>query len=188
MSLIILEVVEVDEDQRKLERISVGAVNFRIQHEIQMPRVVEAGAIVGDRQLMNALHVARIFNGDGGVVGQRFQQRQIALAETFGAHAIDQLDHTQALFAKTNRHGNDRARLHFSFFVNLREETGIFGCVWHDDGFAGLRHPTGKSLPQLDPHVLQRFRAFPRRDLKIKFLLFDVHQQERPRVRAAAPR
>ena len=76
-----LEVIEVDEDQRKFEAVAVRAVDFRVQHEVQMARVVEAGAIVGDGQLVDALHVARIFDGDGGKIGQRFEQRQVALAE-----------------------------------------------------------------------------------------------------------
>ena len=56
--------------------------------------------------------------------------------------------------------------------------------IRHDDGFIVLRHPAGESLPHLDAHVLQRLRAFSRRDLEIEFLLVDVHQQERPGVRA----
>ena len=80
-----LEAVEINEDQRELERVAVRAVNLRIQHEIQMPRVVEAGAVVGDRELMNALDVPRIFDGNRGVVGKRLEQREISRAEALRA-------------------------------------------------------------------------------------------------------
>ena len=63
----------------EFESIAVRAVDLRVQHEIQMPRVVQAGAIVGDGQLVDALHVARVFDGDGGVVREGFEQRQVAL-------------------------------------------------------------------------------------------------------------
>ena len=74
-----LEAVEVDEDQRKFKSVAVRAVDLRIQHEIQVPGVVQAGAIIGDGQLVNALHVPRILDGDRGVVGQRFEQSEVAL-------------------------------------------------------------------------------------------------------------
>ena len=102
------------------------AVNLRIEHEIQMARIVEAGAIVGDGQLVDALDVARIFDCDGGVVGKRFEQREVALAETFRADAIDQLDDAEAMIAEAHRNGDDRARFHFCVLVNLREEARIF--------------------------------------------------------------
>ena len=56
----IFKVVEVDEDQRKLEGVAMRTVQLGIEHEIQMARVVEGGAIVGDRELVDALDVAGI--------------------------------------------------------------------------------------------------------------------------------
>ncbi len=167
----ILEVIEIDEDERKLEGVAVRAVDLGIEHEIQMARVVEAGAIVGDRQFVDALDVARVFDGDGGVIGERFEQREVALAETFRADAIDQLDDAEALVAEAHGHGDDRTRFHFRLLVHLREETRIFRRVRDDDDFAGLRDPAGKSLTQFDAHVFQSFRAFARGDLEIELAL-----------------
>src|SRR5271166_6142642 len=61
----VLEMIEVDEDQGKLERIAMRAVDFRVEHEIQMTRVVERGAIVRNRELVNPLDVPGILDGDG---------------------------------------------------------------------------------------------------------------------------
>src|SRR5579864_8760429 len=38
-----LEVIEVNEDEREFVAVAVGAVDLRVQHEIQMPRVVKRG-------------------------------------------------------------------------------------------------------------------------------------------------
>src|SRR5271166_4699671 len=135
------EVIEVDENQGELESVAVRAVDFSVQHEIQMARVVEAGAIVGDGELVNALHVARIFDSDGRVVRERLQQGEIAGAETFGANAIDQFDDTEALIAETHGHGDDGARFHLCFRIYLAEETRVFCGVPYYYSFTGLRDP-----------------------------------------------
>src|SRR5579864_131388 len=122
----IFEVIEIDEDERKLEGVAMRAVKLGIEHEIQMARVVEAGAIVGDGEFVDALHVARIFNCDRGVVGERFEQGEVALAETFRADAIDEFDDAEAMIAEADGNGDDRARFHFCAFVDLREEARIF--------------------------------------------------------------
>src|ERR1700722_16236943 len=96
----VLEMVEVDKNQRKLKRVPMRTIYFGVQHEIQMPGVVQRGAIVGNGEFVNSLNVTRVFYGDRGVVRQRFQQRQISFAESFGPNTINQLDHSQALFAE----------------------------------------------------------------------------------------
>src|SRR6185437_15210900 len=100
------EMVEVDEDDRKFVAVTVRAVDFRVQHEVQMARVVERGAVVSDSEFVNALDVARVFDGDGRVVGKGLEQREFARAETFVADAVDEFDDAEALVAKTHWHGD----------------------------------------------------------------------------------
>jgi hypothetical protein len=178
----VFKMVEVDEDQGKLERVPVRAVDFRIEHEIQMARIVKAGAIVSDRQFMDSLDVARILDGDCGVIGERFEKSKIALAEPFGADTVDEFDDAEAMVAEAHWNGDDRARLHFCALVNFREETRIFRGVGNDDDFTCLGDPAGKSLPQFDTDIFQRFGAFTCRDLKIEFAFIGVHEQQRPRI------
>src|SRR5690348_10161439 len=102
-----LEVVEVDEDYRELVAIAMGAVNLRVEHEIKMARIIERGAIVRDREFMDALHVARILDGNRRIIRERFKQRQLTRAEALIAHAVDQLNHAQALVAEADGHGNN---------------------------------------------------------------------------------
>src|ERR1700733_894844 len=133
--------IEINENQRELESVTVRAVDFSVQHEIQMARVVEAGAVVGDCELVNALNVARVFDRDGRVIREGFEQGEIAGAEAFWADAIDEFNDAETLIAKTHRDGNDGARFHFRFGVHLAEETRIFGGVSDYYCFASLRDP-----------------------------------------------
>src|SRR6202030_4708445 len=93
----ILEMIEVDEDQRELECIAMRAVNFGVEHEIQVAGVVQRGAVVCDRQLVNPLHMPRVFDGDGRIVCERFQKYQVTFAESLRTHTIDQFDDAYAM-------------------------------------------------------------------------------------------
>ena len=72
----LLEMIEINEHNGKLISETSRAVNLGLQRLIKMPRVVEAGAVVGDGQFLNLLHRTRIFNRDGGIVAQRLQKER----------------------------------------------------------------------------------------------------------------
>ena len=108
---------------------------------------------------------------------------KIPRIESFRAHAVDQFDDAQAGVAEFTGHGHDRPRLHLGFFVDLAEEARVLGGVRHDHHFAVLRHPAGDALAELDAHIFQRLRSFSDRQLKIKFLLGFIQQQQRPVIR-----
>ena len=184
----LLEMIEIDEHQRKFVVVALRAINFGFENESHVPRVVQRRAIIGDRQLVDALDVARIFERDGGEIRQRFEQFQIARIESVRADAIDQLDDAEAGVAKFYRHGDDGLRLHLGLFVDLAEKARVFRGVGHDDGFAVLRHPAGDSLPDLDAHIFQRLGSLADGQLEIEFLLGFVEQQQRPIFRAAETR
>ena len=66
----LLEVIEVNEDHRELVTVTGGAVDFRIQNEFEVPGVIEGGAVIYNREFMHALHVPRVFECNGGVIGE----------------------------------------------------------------------------------------------------------------------
>src|ERR1700730_10588083 len=148
-----------------------------------MPGIVEGGAVVGDGEFVDSLNVPRIFDSDRSIIRQRFQQRQVSLAESFRANAINQLDHSQALFAEPYRHSHDRACLHLRLRVLLFEEPRIGAGIGHHDDFASLRHPTRQALTYLDANIFQGFSAFARGDLEEKLALFQIHKEQRPCIR-----
>src|SRR5689334_20133909 len=177
-----LEVIEIDEDYRELVAIAMGAVNLRVEHEIKMARIIERGAIVRDREFMDALHVPGVFDGNRRIIRERFKQRQLTRAEALIAHAVDQLNHAETLVAEADWNGDNRTGAHFRLLVHLREETRVLSRIGHDNDFAGLSHPAGNSLPNLYAQILQRIRTFTGGDFKIKFIFLSVHQKKRPGV------
>src|SRR5205823_206121 len=87
-----LEVVEIDKDDAEFMSETRRAVNLGFERLVEMPRVVEAGAIVGDGQFLDALDSARVIDGDSGVIAKCIQKEQLVVTE--GLHgAIDELDH-----------------------------------------------------------------------------------------------
>src|SRR6202011_1189111 len=115
----LLEVVEIDEHQGELVVVALRTVNLRLQDKAHVPRVIQRGAIVGDGQLVDALHVARVFQGNRGKVRQRFQQIQIARIESFWPKAIDEFDYPQAGVKKLHWDRDDGLRFHLGLFVAL---------------------------------------------------------------------
>src|ERR1700730_19442433 len=91
----LLEMIEIDKNDRKLVVVTLRAVDFRFQDEAHMRRVVQRGAVVLDGQLVNPLDVTRVLKRDGGKIRERFEQLEVPRIESFGSHAIDQLDDAQ---------------------------------------------------------------------------------------------
>ncbi len=60
-------------------------INLGVEHEIQVPRVVETRAVVRDRQFVDALDMPGVLDGDCGVVSERLQESHVALAEPLRA-------------------------------------------------------------------------------------------------------
>ena len=63
-----LEVIQIDEQHAELIAKSRRAVNLGLKRLIKVPRIVEAGAVVGDRQFLDLLDPARILNRDRRIV------------------------------------------------------------------------------------------------------------------------
>ena len=74
----LLEMIQVNEDERKLVSVPLGTVNLRLEDETHVTRVVKRRAIVCDGQFVNALYVTRIFKRDCRKVRERFEQLQIS--------------------------------------------------------------------------------------------------------------
>jgi len=69
----LLEMIQVNEHDRKFVVVALRAVNFRIQDESHVPRIVKRSAVILDRQLVDSLHVPRVFESNRREVRKRFQ-------------------------------------------------------------------------------------------------------------------
>src|SRR5580704_5933278 len=149
----LLEMVQVDEHQRKLVVVPLRTIDFRFENETHVPGVIKTGAIVRDGQLVNSFHVPCVFERDGGKIGKSLEQLKVAIVKSFRTEAIDQLDDTEAGVAEFYWNSDDRLRLGFRLFVHLAEKARVLGSVRDDYGLSVLRHPARDSLPNLYANV-----------------------------------
>src|ERR1700722_11861335 len=90
----LFEVVEIDEQDRELVAVASRAVNLGFQSLVEMTGVIEPGAVIGDGKFLNLFHGARVFNGDGGVIANRLQEKRFLVGEVFHLY-VDQLNDAQ---------------------------------------------------------------------------------------------
>src|SRR5580692_3729599 len=180
----LFEMIQIDEDQRKLVVVALRTVDFRFENETHVPGVVKTGAIVRDGELVNTLHVPGILERDGGKVGESFEQLEIAIVKSLGAETIDQLDDAETGVAEFDGNGDDRLRFRFRLFVHLAEKARVLGSVRDDHGFSVLRHPAGDSLPDLDAYIFQSLGSLADCQLEVEFLFRFIQEEQRPVVRA----
>ena len=87
-----LEVVEVDEDDAEFVVETMRAIDLGFERLIQMASVVQAGAIVGDRELLDFLNSSGILDSDRGIVAQRVEEEHLVIGKALHG-AVDELDH-----------------------------------------------------------------------------------------------
>ena len=133
---------------------------------------------------MDLLHVARVFNRDRDVIGQRLQQEQILALELQRVRTVDQLSiHAEHAVAPAHRDAGDRARGHGGHLVHARGEALVVLGVGDVYGLVVTSHPSGDSLAHLQTDVAQFFGRFTHRNFEAQFVGFRVHHQQRPGVR-----
>ena len=91
-----LEAVEIEEEDAELVAEAGGAVDLGLDGVVEMARVVEAGAVVGDGEFLDLLDGAGVVDGDGGIVGQGLQEHELIVAEA-GHIDVDELDDAENL-------------------------------------------------------------------------------------------
>ncbi len=84
-----LETVEVKEGEADGNALLGAEFEFAAEDVVEMAGVVESGAVVGDAQLLDAGDVARVFDGDGGVVGEDVEKGDGVIGHAVGAGIED---------------------------------------------------------------------------------------------------
>ena len=177
-----LEVIQIDKQNAEFVTKSRRAVNLGVQCFIQMPRVIQTGAVVCDRQFLNLLYPTRVFNGNRRVVAQRLQKEQFRIFEPLHVH-IDELDHAQHAQLRSQWHANHRPRLPLGGLIHAIRKNRVRLRIRHHPRFPVLCHPPGNTLAHFQPHTFQRLSFVAHRDRKVEFVAPFVHHQQRPRIR-----
>ena len=149
----VLEMIEIDEDHAEFVFEAGRAIDFRLQRLVQVPRIVEAGAVIGDGQLLDLLDGAGVVDGDGGIIAERLQKEHFGVAEII-EHAIDQLDDAQGAVLGAQRYAHYRAGLPLGHFINTLGKSWIGVNVGDNQRFPVLRYPTGNALAHPQAHRL----------------------------------
>ena len=131
---------------------------------LQVARVEEPGVIVDHRQLLDALKVAPILEGDGGVVGDAGKGAHVGFREhrvLAPRVAVDQLDHTECAVLAAEGHRQHRGGLKLRDLIDARGKARVLIDVRDQHRLAFLRDPAGDALPDLDSQVANLLAPFP---------------------------
>src|SRR5690349_9676202 len=96
-----------------------------------MTRVVQPGAVVSDRKLLDLLDRSRVVNGYSGVIAKSMQEEHLLLAETFHG-AVDELDDAQYPVFRLQRHADDGPGLPLRHLINALGKSGIVVNIGHN--------------------------------------------------------
>ena len=110
-----------------------------------MTSIIEAGAVVSDRQFLNLFDSARVVNGNRSVVAQRMEKKHLIVGKALHG-AVNQLDNTEHPVFRLQRHADDGARLPLCHFVNTFGEAGIAINVRNKQRFTVFCHPAGDAF------------------------------------------
>src|SRR5438093_1724567 len=77
----LLEAVEVDEQQRQGPAAARGAFRFATQDEVEIPRVIQTGQVVGDRNRLGLLQRQGVVERDSGRLQNRSERQRKRGAE-----------------------------------------------------------------------------------------------------------
>src|ERR1700730_373833 len=85
----LLEVIKIDKNNGKFIVVTLRPVDFRIEDETHMARVIKRGAVIFDGEFMDALYVTRVFQCNRGKIGKGFEELEITGVKTIGTHTVD---------------------------------------------------------------------------------------------------
>src|ERR1700722_3690562 len=135
-----LEAVEIDESKAYRKPLPSTALQFLLEHFIEVPNVVESSRIIRNCELLDTRYVVRIFDCNGGVIAKNMQKGDGVIAH-LARSRIQDLDHALHPLASAQWHRDHRSH-HAPVCGECLLQAGIVILrLWHDQRFAMLHHP-----------------------------------------------
>ena len=134
--------------------VASAALQFVLQHLVEMAHVVEAGCVVGNGELLDARHVVRILNGDGRVIAKDMQKGDGVIAHLAGAR-IENLDDALNAFASAQGHRDHGAHHAPVRGQRLLQARIVIFRLGNDQSFAMLEHPARNAFAELHAQIAQ---------------------------------
>jgi hypothetical protein len=175
-----LEAVQVKEGQAHRRPIPSASLKLLRQNIVKMAGVVKARAVVGDAQLLDAGHIARVLNGNGRVVGQNVQEGDGRVVQPVGA-GVEDLNDAMRSLAPTQWHGDHRPHS-LRFQRPLSAEAGVVIRFGHNQRLAVQCHPAGHALAHLHPQAAQLSLLPAAGDGVVELLSLLIQHQQRPEL------
>ncbi len=142
-----LEVIKIHEEER--ERLVCGELQLLFHAGVQVPRVEEAGAVVGDGELVDALHVRGVADGDGGEVAEDAEELDGGVGQQVDL-GVEQLDDADDTLRGAHRNACDGADGQAGMLALELDPLGLDRGVRDDHGIAGKRDPAGDAFAHGD--------------------------------------
>ena len=160
-----------------------GELDLLVQQGVEVARVEEAGAVVGDGELVDELDRAGILDGDGGVVAEDAQEGDgvLALQVELG---VEELDDAEGFVSGTDGDAGDGADAELGMGAREGVPLGVEGDVGHDQGIAGGGDPSGDALAKRNAQSLQALGVLADRDGVVEVLGLLVDHEHGPALGA----
>ena len=151
-----LEIIQIEEDQADRLARAPAALEGMLQPVVQMASVVQAGAVVGDGQLLDLFECSCILDSDGCVVAQGVQKKYLVVVHAFRM-AIDQLQYAVGVVSHAQRKTDDRLDA-VRYFPGVRPRAPDLPERWAG---SSARHAAPPSRECLGPAECACGAAFP---------------------------
>ena len=147
---------------------------------LEVPVVVQAGEIVGDGQFADLGHQQRVFDGNGGEIGDGREDAQVLVVELPFFKTVEQLDDAVHLIGGFQRHADHRAGCETDALVRFVAEARIFAHIGNQQRFAMLGDPACDPRPFWQTLPLQAVKLRRDDNDEFQFAACFVTYQQRP--------
>jgi hypothetical protein len=138
-------VVEVHEEEAEVRLgdgddagVSGGGVgdHLLLEEGVEVAGVEEAGAVVGDAEVVDELDVAGVFEGDGGVVAEDAEEGEGGLGKEVEL-AVVELEDAEDAGAVADGKAGDGLEVELGMLAGVTGPVGVGADVGDDEGIAG---------------------------------------------------
>ena len=188
----VLEVVEVDEGEAEgdgdwiglgARGRSLGEFYLLLEHGVEVAGVEEAGAVVGDGELVDEVDGACVADGDGGVVAEDAQEGDGVFAEEIEL-GVEELDDAEGFLARADGDACDGVDVEVGILAGEAGPVGVERDVGNDERVSGGGDPAGYSRAHGDAEAFEGVGIFADGDGVVEVLGGLVDHEEGPALGA----
>ena len=180
----VLEVVEIEEAEAEVrldgEHLGVGGFgDLLLELGVETARVEQAGAVVGDAEVVDELDVASVLERDGGVVAEDAEEADGVLGQEV-QRAVVQLHDAHGALAAADGKAGDGTEVELRVLLGEAGPVGVAADIRHDERVAGLGDPAGDAFAELDAELVELVGIEAGGEGVVEVVGFLIDEHERP--------